>query len=141
MLEGPFKTMKKSAKASSEGLWEVTFSPLKAAVGITLTVEGKKDKLVYNDVAAGDVWVCSGQSNMFFRVYEGLEIGETPADSNLRLYNMRPKYYVNDERWPDEAIANTLNMDFYHPTEWVACDGQNMKDFSAVGYHFGAMLR
>jgi sialate O-acetylesterase len=57
MLEGPFKTMKKSAKASSEGLWEVTFSPLKAAVGITLTVEGKKDKLVYNDVAAGDVWV------------------------------------------------------------------------------------
>ena len=131
-LEGPFRTMTGSAKASSEGLWEVTFSPLKAAVGITLTVEGKNDKIVYNDVAAGDIWVCSGQSNMFFRVFEGLEIGETPADSGLRLYNMRPRYYVNDERWPDEAIANTQEMDFYHATSWVVCDGENMRDFSAV---------
>ena len=140
-LEGPFKTMTSSAKASSEGLWEVTFPALKAATGLTLTIEGKNDKIVYNDVAAGDIWVCSGQSNMFFRVFEGLEIGETPADSGLRLYNMRPRYYVNDERWSDEAIANTQNLDFYHPTSWVACDGKNMKDFSAVGYHFGAMLR
>ena len=140
-LEGPFKTMKKSAKASSDGLWEVAFSPLKAGTGLTLTIEGRNERIVYEDVAAGDVWVCSGQSNMFFRVFEGLEIGETPADSGLRLYNMRPRYYVNDERWSDEAIANTQNMDFYHPTSWVVCDGENMRDFSAVGYHFGAMLR
>ena len=141
ILEGPFKTMTGSAKASSDGVWEVTLSSLKAGVGLTLTIEGKKERIIYKDIAAGDVWVCSGQSNMFFRVFEGLETGNTPADSDLRLFNMRPKLYVNDERWSDEGITDTQNLDFYHPTAWVACDGQNMKDFSAVGYHFGAMMR
>lgn len=140
-LEGPFKAMHESTKASSDGLWEVKFPPLKAAVGLTLTIEGKSESIVYEDVAAGDVWVCSGQSNMFFRVFEGLENGDTPADPKLRLFNMRPKLYVNDERWSDEDMAATQALDFYHPTSWQACDGENMRDFSAVGYHFGKMLR
>lgn len=140
-LAGPQWTICRKAKASKDGAWEVVLPALEAATDLTLTVEGQTGKLEYKDVAAGDVWVCSGQSNMFFRVFEGLDIGETPADPNLRLYNMRPRYYVNDERWSDEAIARTQELDFYHPTTWEACDGENMRDFSAVGYHFGKMLR
>lgn len=115
--------------------------PLKASTGLILTIKCKDETLVYEDVAAGDVWVCSGQSNMFFRVFEGVDIGETPADPDLRLYNMKPRLYVNNERWPDEGIAATQALVFYHPTSWQACDGENMRDFSAVGYHFGKMLR
>ena len=140
-LEGPFRTIRRKAKASQDGIWEVKISPLKAATGLTLTIKCKDETLVYEDVAAGDVWVCSGQSNMFFRVFEGVDIGETPADPDLRLYNMKPRLYVNNERWPDEGIAATQALDFYHPTSWQACDGENMRDFSAVGYHFGKMLR
>jgi sialate O-acetylesterase len=54
---------------------------------------------------------------------------------------MKPRYYVNDVRWADEDIENTQNMDFYHPTTWEACDGENLRAFTAVGYHFGKMLR
>lgn len=140
-LEGPFRTKSRSVRASSEGMWEVKMSPLKAAVGLTLKVEGDGRTLVYENVAAGDVWVCSGQSNMFFRVWEGVDNGDMPADPDLRLFNMKPRYYVNAERWPDEAIENTQNMDFYHPTTWEVCDGENQRAFAAVGYHFGKMLR
>ena len=140
-LEGPFRTIRRKAKASQDGIWEVKMPPLKAATGLTLTIKCNDETLVYEDVAAGDVWVCSGQSNMFFRVFEGVDIGETPADPDLRLYNMKPRLYVNNERWPDEGIAATQALDFYHPTSWQACDGENMRDFSAVGYHFGKMLR
>lgn len=140
-LEGPFRTIRRKAKASQDGIWEVKMPPLKASTGLILTIKCKDETLVYEDVAAGDVWVCSGQSNMFFRVFEGVDIGETPADPDLRLYNMKPRLYVNNERWPDEGIAATQALDFYHPTSWQACDGENMRDFSAVGYHFGKMLR
>lgn len=140
-LEGPSGTKTKKAKASADGLWKVKMSPLKAGTGFTLTVEGEGRSYTYNNVAAGDIWVCSGQSNMFFRVWEGVDNGETPADPDLRLFNMKPRYYVNDVRWADEEIERTQNMDFYHPSTWEACDGENLRAFSAVGYHFGRMLR
>ena len=67
-LEGPFRTKTRKAKASSEGEWSVKFPALKAGVGLKLTVEGEGLALVYDNVAAGEVWVCSGQSNMYFRI-------------------------------------------------------------------------
>lgn len=140
-LDGPFGTKTKKAKASADGVWKVKMSPLQAGTGLTLTIEGEGKSYTYNNVAAGDIWVCSGQSNMFFRVWEGVDNGETPADPDLRLFNMKPRYYVNDVRWADEDIENTQNMDFYHPTTWEACDGENLRAFTAVGYHFGKMLR
>ena len=72
-LNGPFGTMTEKAKASKEGEWAVEFEPLEAATGITLTIEGKGgNTLSYTNVAAGEVWVCSGQSNMYFRVWESV---------------------------------------------------------------------
>ena len=140
-LEGPFRTKCKRAKADADGKWEVKFSPLEAAVGIKLTILGEGKSLVYENVAAGEVWVCSGQSNMFFRVWEGVDNGEINADPDLRLFNMKPRFYVNDVRWPDADIEMTQNMEFYHPSQWEPCDTENVRAFTAVGYHFGRMLR
>ena len=140
-LEGPFRTKCKRAKADADGKWEVKFSPLEAAVGIKLTILGEGKSLVYENVAAGEVWVCSGQSNMFFRVWEGVDNGEINADADLRLFNMKPRFYVNDVRWPDADVEMTQNMEFYHPAQWEPCDTENVRAFTAVGYHFGRMLR
>ena len=140
-LEGPFRTKCKRAKADADGKWEVKFSPLEAAVGIKLTILGEGKSLVYENVAAGEVWVCSGQSNMFFRVWEGVDNGEINADPDLRRFNMKPRFYVNDVRWPDADIEMTQNMNFYHPSQWEPCDTENVRAFTAVGYHFGRMLR
>ena len=140
-LQAPTGTKSKRAKADVEGNWEVKFKPLDAAVGLQLTIEGEGKSLTYNDVAVGEVWVCSGQSNMFFRVWEGVDNGEIVADPDLRLFNMKPRFYVNDVRWPDADVEMTQNMDFYHPAQWEPCDTENVRAFTAVGYHFGRMLR
>lgn len=140
-LEGPFRTKSRKAKASSEGEWTVKFPALKAGVGLKLTVEGEGLALVYDNVAAGDVWVCSGQSNMYFRVWESVDAVQSPADADLRLYNMEIPFHLSMVRWSDEHIQMAENMDFYRPTQWQACDEVNVRGFSAVAYHFGRMLR
>ena len=141
VLEGPFRTKSKKTRASAAGKWDVKFAPLKAATGLKLTVEGEGTSLVYDNVAAGDVWVCSGQSNMYFRIWESVGNGENLADADLRLFNMEIPFHLDMVRWSDEHIEMARNMDFYRPAQWEACDEENVRAFSAVGYHFGRMLR
>ena len=57
------QSQKKSTVADAKGQWSVLLTPLKAGGPFVLTVSGK-NKLVVNDVLIGEVWVCSGQSNM-----------------------------------------------------------------------------
>lgn len=141
-LDGPFGTMTEKTKASKEGEWAVEFEPLEAATGITLTIEGKGgNTLSYNNVAAGEVWVCSGQSNMYFKVWESAESGEAEADEDLRLFNMEIPFHLSMVEWSDDHVELARNMDFYRPTQWQACDGENVRGFSAVAYNFGKMLR
>ena len=141
-LDGPFGTMTEKAKASKEGEWAVEFEPLEAAVGIKLTIEGTGgNTLTYDNVAAGEVWVCSGQSNMYFKVWESAESAEAVADNDLRLYNMEVPFHLSMVEWSDEHVELARNMDFYRPTQWQACDGENVRGFSAVAYNFGKMLR
>ena len=140
-LEGPFRTKSKKAKASSEGVWAVKLPALKAGTGLKLTVEAEGKTLVYDNVAAGEVWVCSGQSNMYFRVWESAESGEAEADEDLRLFNMEIPFHLSMVEWSDEHVELARNMDFYRPTQWQACDGENVRGFSAVAYNFGKKLR
>ena len=140
-LEGPFRTKSRKAKASSQGEWSVKFPALKAGVGLKLTVEGEGLALEYDNVAAGDVWVCSGQSNMYFRIWESVDAVESPADPDLRLYNMEIPFHLSMVRWSDEHIEMAKDKDFYRPTQWQPCDEDNVRGFSAVAYHFGRMLR
>lgn len=54
------------AVTGADGKWAVDVRPLKAGGPYTLTVSTEKRKLVYENVLAGEVWLCSGQSNMEF---------------------------------------------------------------------------
>lgn len=140
-LEGPFRAKSRKAKASSEGVWAVKLPALKAGTGLKLTVEAEGKTLVYDNVAAGEVWLCSGQSNMYFRVWESAESAEAVADNDLRLYNMEIPFHLSMVEWSDEHVELARNMDFYRPTQWQACNGENVRGFSAVAYNFGKMLR
>ena len=140
-LEGPFRTKSKRTKTTSEGEWAVKLPALEAGVGLKLTIEAEGKTLVYDNVAAGEVWVCSGQSNMYFRVWESVDSDGHPADPDLRLYNMEIPFHLSMVEWSDEHIEMAENMDFYRPTQWQPCDGENVRAFSAVADHFGRMLR
>src|SRR6218665_284920 len=57
-----------SAKADAAGKWLVRFSPMEAGGPYELTASAKSGNLKVNDILIGEVWLCSGQSNMEWRV-------------------------------------------------------------------------
>ncbi len=135
---------KKSTIAASNGKWKLTFKPLKAdGKSHTLTVESKKKKITLNNIVAGEVWLCSGQSNMAFMVKESSHAEESLkrcGKKDIRLYDMKPRVYTDNVEWNGADLAAINNLDYYLPAKWEQADKENIKDFSAVAYHFGTML-
>ncbi len=140
-LEGPFRTVRMKTVTPSSGKWSMVLKPLEAARDLRLTIESKGKRLEYKDLAAGEVWLCSGQSNMAFMLCESDDAGEIQADPDLRIFNMKPKWETKNETWDSEAIRSVQMLDYYNNAGWEKCDGENVRGFSAVGYHFGRMLR
>ena len=73
------------AVADNRGRWGVEVAPHPAGTGSVLRIETAKSSLVYRDVAFGDIWLCSGQSNMEFEVRQSSDAAPRP-DAGLRLY-------------------------------------------------------
>ncbi|MEL6649744.1 MAG: sialate O-acetylesterase, partial [Bacteroidota bacterium] len=51
-------------RAEKDGRWEINLSEMPAGGPYTLTVKTRREELVFEDILIGDVWICSGQSNM-----------------------------------------------------------------------------
>ncbi len=135
-----FANQTKTTTAGADGKWQVTLDPLStSAEGRTLQAStAGNDKLELNDVLVGEVWLCSGQSNMDFTVAK------------------TPKYYfagVNNEA-EEVAAANypTIRMftgqwsKAYEPQEsvagtWKICNPENVREFCAIGYFFARDLQ
>jgi sialate O-acetylesterase len=109
------------------GRWQVELEPRPASGPFVLTIEGE-NRLTYNNLMYGDVFLCSGQSNMEWPVRlsaEGEALLAEPADPQLRLFLV--EHCVSDT--PKERPINK--------TGWNAPRGE----FSAVAYSFGRSLR
>lgn len=149
----------KEAVTAPNGKWSVTLDPLQAGGPYELTVEatpvlekkGRRKrpasaKLVYKEVLVGEVWLCSGQSNMAFRVDEltadqrGEQLSYADGQPRIRLFNMQPRWYTNAVEW-DVSVMDSLNrLQYYHDTQWTPCNRQTADRFSAVAFAFGRML-
>ena len=140
------KLGKKKVKANTNewGEWQVAFAPMKAdGKSYTMTVECGKEKITYSNIVVGEVWLCSGQSNMAFMVKESSHIEQSLANlegKEIRLYDMKPRVITNNIEWDSIDLVKLNNHDYYLPTSWQMQNKQNVNDFSAVAYHFGAML-
>ena len=139
------KKSKQTARtiADGSGRWEIALRTLNPGgpYTITLTSQGKTVQL--NDVLAGEVWLCSGQSNMAFRLNQAITAKEDIAAASsphIRLYDMKERWATDNTEWPADALSAINNLDYYHPTKWNACTPETAARFSAVGYHFGRML-
>ena len=132
------------AQTNDRGEWEVTFDPMPAdGKCYTMTVECGKEKITYKNVVVGEVWLCSGQSNMAFMVKESSHKEQSLANmegKDIRLYDMKPRVLTNNIAWDSIDLVRLNNHDYYLPTTWQLQDKENVSGFSAVAYHFGAML-
>lgn len=118
-----------NTKAGVDGKWKVSLKPLKEAENLTLTVKGK-NTLTVNDVAVGEVWVASGQSNMAFRLSRDANAkaaAEAATDPQLRFFTVG----ANSSDTPLTEVAS----------KWIPSDPKAAENFSAVAYYFARDLR
>ena len=124
-----FGDSRASATADATGKWMTKIGPLAvSAEPQTLSVEGLQ-KEEFQDVLVGDVWICSGQSNMEWAV----AISNNPqaeiaaADHpNIRLFTVPKRISMA----PQELVDGS----------WSVCSPKTVGGFSAVGYYFGRAL-
>lgn len=133
-----------TAKSGMDGKWSVRLLPLKAGGPYTLTISTSRQTLKYENVLVGEVWLCSGQSNMEFMLKQassGRKDIPQAGDEQLRLYDMKARWRTNAVQW-DASVLDSLNhLQYYVDTQWKSSTPENAADFSAIAYYFGQMLR
>ena len=135
---------KKKTITASNGKWQVELEPLKAGGPYTLTVSAGKQKLIYNKVLAGEVWLCSGQSNMEFTLNAaatGRQDVPKASNSQIRLYDMKARWRTNPVEWEASVLDSLNHLQYYTDATWTECTPETAGQFSAIAYYFGKMLQ
>ena len=128
-----FAGQAKSATADKDGRWMVKLDALKASAEertLTAKANGTKAAVEIQKILVGEVWVCSGQSNMAFRLagsVNGQDAIAAAGDKQLRLFAASAK--ATDD--PQESIGG----------RWAVDSPKTAGGFSAVAYYFGKALR
>jgi sialate O-acetylesterase len=117
-----------AATADARGRWQVLFAAHKAGGPFEVMVEGR-NRLVFKNVLVGEVWVCSGQSNMEWSLQnaQGGQQDAAQADfPEIRLFTVTKKTSGD----PLEDVQG----------RWVLTTPKEAAAFSAVGFYFGREL-
>ncbi len=117
------------ATAAADGKWEVMLDALPVGGPLTLTVKGKNE-VKFEDVLVGEVWICSGQSNMQWSVNSSTDPDLEKAAAKfpkIRMINF-PQIGKQEPIWT-------------HPDrQWQVCTPDTIGNWSAVGYFFARQL-
>ncbi len=125
------------ARTDDQGRWNAELKPMTTSAEPDQMVVTSQDgqaqqSLMVNDVLVGEVWMCSGQSNMFFPL--------------SRIAGLEPyKQAVADSHLPNMRFFNTTLKTAQTPQpdcdgQWQVVTPQTVGEFSAVGYFFGRQL-
>jgi sialate O-acetylesterase len=123
-----FGDQKIAVTADNDGKWIAKLKSMKAGGPFDMTVKGKNEIMLRN-ILIGDIWVCSGQSNMQWPVGASLNSDKEIAEAKypmIRLFSV--KLSVSDKPLKDTE------------GKWAMCSPETIPNFSAVGYFFGRDL-
>ena len=132
-----FAGQTKTAQANEHGNWKLALDPMEAcSENRTMTIRGADNQVEIANVLVGEVWLCSGQSNMEmplwldnnprFRQYNGDKLAERTNYPLIRFVRTPRAYSMV----PDRSLA----------VKWQPMRSDNIKSFSAVAYFFGIEL-
>ena len=111
------------------GFWQITLDPIELGPPLHMTIGNGETEVIFENIVAGDVWVCSGQSNMGWPLCEsdGSEQAIACSDhSNIRLFDVPP------------ASSKDRQVDI--DQTWQVCRPESAWCFSATGYWFGKAI-
>lgn len=121
---------KYSVEADVTGSWIVEIPTSEAAEKQTLKIDGASESLRFKNIMIGEVWICSGQSNMKFMVEQSIDVIASlkSPNPNIRLYNTGQR-------------SSRIPMDDIPINGWTTSAPSNLGSFSAVGYAFADRLQ
>ncbi len=127
-----FAGEKRTATAGADGIWRALFPAMKAGGPHSMTVSGKNAALKLEDILIGEVWVCSGQSNMAFTTRSArnaeAELAGAANQPKLRLLSVNRRISAGKIAPDVETMG------------WELCTPRSAAGFSAIGYFFGRDL-
>lgn len=130
-----FNKKQYTTTADTEGKWRIDLPKMKAGGPFVLEVRGENEEVIeYTDVLIGDVWLCSGQSNIdvhIERVYpQYAQEVDSYENTKIRLFRVQNDTDTHGVR---DDIKDT-------PINWKPLNKQNAWPFSAVGYFLGKRM-
>ena len=127
------------ATPDADGLWIVELPPQPASTGKTIIITDGTTRITLDDVVFGDVYLCSGQSNMEFSVNGAfnatLEIADSVNYPDLRLATVQK--VVSDKPEPDAPSKANYTWARSSPAAFAPVGGDGFSWFSATCYFFG----
>ena len=124
-------------KADDKGAWKLRLKPLATSKeNRTLTAKGRDNTVTVKNVLVGEVWLCSGQSNMEQPLWGG----------NPRFRDTKGAMIASLSNYPLIRFSRMASYDFSvkpradYPMKWEAVHPDNVSRLSAVGYYYGVEL-
>ncbi|MEL6865331.1 MAG: sialate O-acetylesterase, partial [Bacteroidota bacterium] len=126
-----FRDKSYSAKAQANRRWEILLPAMTAGGPYSMRISSPSQRIEIKDLLIGDVWLCSGQSNMEWIVEFSANAEEEMAngqDAQIRHFKIPQS---SSEQPVDTLVAG----------EWAVCSPETVGEFTAVGYYFARELR
>lgn len=120
-----------SAKPDKNGKWVVTFEAMPAGGPYEIVLSSKKSKLIIKNVMVGEVWICSGQSNM-----EWVLSNTENAEEEITKAN-----YPTIRHFKVPRRVSPLPKDTLEKGKWQLSSPETAANFTAVGYYFAKELQ
>ncbi|MUP44947.1 sialate O-acetylesterase [Gramella sp. BOM4] len=126
-----FQGHNKETVANQDGEWSFRFEDLKQGGPFTMNLDGT-NSIVLNDIYIGDVWLCSGQSNMETTMSRVSPLYQDEIDSadnpEIRYFEVPKEYDLSGKR---TRLSGGM---------WKPVNRENIEEFSAVSYFFGKQI-
>lgn len=138
-VEVSLNNKKLITSTDESGKWKVLFLAMSHGGPYQLKIKAGDKSIELKDVLVGDVWLCSGQSNMAFPLKSsegGSEEIKNAANSNLRLFKLNQVSETNNSAWDSVTLAQTNRLKFFSGN-WQKPGPETAANFSAVAWYFG----
>jgi sialate O-acetylesterase len=128
-----FGNQQKTTETNADGYWKIILSPIKAsAEPAQMQISSGTENITLNNILVGEVWLCSGQSNMEYGMKKGLS-----RNGPLRCADSAAlELTVNNPQIRLFRVEKKVEGTDVVTTGWQECRGEALEQFSAAGYFF-----
>ncbi len=128
-IEIKFNKQTKTTKADKNGKWIIRLDAENAGGPYELSIKGI-NKIIIKNVLVGEVWICSGQSNMEFKVSQADNFEKEINDAN----------FPSIRQFTVSRDVSSLPKDDVKAGKWEICNKSTVGNFTAVGYFFAKKI-